>query len=185
MKRILLLAIFVFFASAFLITFRGHYGSDQFMSYLTAESIVLDHRLAIGVRDFNLPDIQGNMERAPTGIDGRRYTLFGLALLERWEKADRFPGRAALGLGLSLSLCLLTEVYAALIIVPAILIYVLLRLWRKQPGRRVIGRTLIGLTMPLLAITGILIWFYWLRFGGLAAPRLSGHLSFAFIPVAI
>jgi hypothetical protein len=282
MKRIpLLLAIFLFFSSAYLVTFRGHYGSDQFMSYLTAESLVLDHRLAIGVRDFNLPDIQSNLDRAPMGIDGRRYTLYGLALplamtpfylaghlasgllpanlhdyntmffvsmtnafitaltctlllmyltllgyssrtalgvailygfgtmawnysqysfaepllalfflcslamLARWEKADRFPGRAALGLGLSLGLCLLTEVYVALIIVPAILIYVLIRLWRKRPGRRVIGRTLIGLTIPLLAITGILIWFYWLRFGGLAAPRLSGQLSLAFIPVAL
>jgi hypothetical protein len=282
MKRIpLLLAVFMFFASAYLITFRGHYGSDQFMSYLTAESLILDHSLAIDVRNFNVSDIQGNIDRAPTGSNGRRYTLFSLALplammpfylaghlasgmlpanlhdyitmffvsmtnafitaltctllfrylarlgyslrtalgvailygfgtmawnysqysfaepllallflcslsiLERWEQADRFPGVAAWGLGLSLGLCLLTEVYAALIIVPAILAYVLIRLWHKRPDRRVVGRTLMGLAVPLLAITGILLWFYWLRFGGLAAPRLSGKLSLTFIPFAL
>ncbi len=80
MKRKTLLAIFLFFTSAYLVTFRGHYGSDQFMSYLTAESLVLDHSLAIGVRDFTIPDIQAGYERAPIGLDGRRYTLFSLAL---------------------------------------------------------------------------------------------------------
>ena len=282
MKRIpLLLAIFLFFTSAYLVTFRGHYGSDQFLSYLTAESLVLDHSLAIGVRNFNIPDIQKNIERAPTGMDGRRYTLFSLAMplamtpfylighlvggflppnlhdfitmffvsmvnvfitaltctllfyylgylgyssrtslvvailygfgtmvwnysqysfaepllsllflcsllmLKMWERADRFPGYTALGLGLMLGLCLLTEVYAALIIVPAILLYILIRLWRKVPNHRVIGRTLLGLAVPLLAFVGILFWFYWLRFGGLAAPRLVGQLSLAFIPVPL
>jgi hypothetical protein len=282
MKRITLpLAIFLFFTSAYLVTFRGHYGSDQFMSYLTAESLVLDHSIAICVRNFNIADIQSNIERAPTGIDGRRYTLFSLVLplamiplylmghlaggllppnlhdyitmffvsmtnvfitaltctllfrylarlgyssrtalivtllygfgtmawnysqysfaepllslwflfsllmLEAWERADRFSGRAAWGLGLLLGLCLLTEVYAALIIVPAILLYIVLRLWRKRPDHRVIARTLLGLAVPLLAFVGILFWFYWLRFGGLAAPRLSGHLSLAFIPVSL
>lgn len=58
MKCKTLFAIFLFFSSAYLVTFRGHYGSDQFMSYLTAESLVLDNSLAIGVREFNLPDIK-------------------------------------------------------------------------------------------------------------------------------
>ena len=73
-------AALAFFLAAFLLTIRGHYGSDQFMSYLTAESIVLDHNLAIGVRPFNLPDIQTNLEGAPVGADGQRYSLYGLAL---------------------------------------------------------------------------------------------------------
>jgi hypothetical protein len=60
-------AMLAVFLSGFLLTVRGHYGSDQFMSYLTAESLVLDQRLAIGVRPFTLPDIQGSLERAPLG----------------------------------------------------------------------------------------------------------------------
>lgn len=282
MKRIpLMLAVFLFFASAYLITFRGHYGSDQFLSYLTAESMVLDHSLAIGKRHFNISDIQGNLERAPTGIDGRRYTLFGLALplamtpfyfighwaagffpvnlhdyvamffvsmtnvfitalicsllfyylsllghssrtafivallygfgtmawnysqysfaepllvlfflcsllmLEKWETAGRFSKYMAVGLGFALGLCLLTEVYAALIIVPAILIYLCVRLWRKRPGWRVACATVACVALPLLAGAAILFWFYWLRFGGLAAPRLAGRLSPAYMPASL
>ena len=48
MSRRLWLALLVFCLAAFCMTTRGHYGSDQFMSYLTAESLVLDHDLAIG-----------------------------------------------------------------------------------------------------------------------------------------
>ena len=281
MKRKTLFAIFLFFMSAYLITFRGHYGSDQFMSYLTAESLVLDHSLAIGVREFNLPDIQGSVDRAPIGMDGQRYTLFSLALplvmtpfylvghltsglfpanlhdyitmffvsmtnailtaltctllaryvvrlgysprtafglallygfgtmawnyaqysfaepllallfllslsaLDKWEKAPRFTGRTSLWLGLWLGLCLLTEVYAALIIVPAILVYVMVRLWQRRPVAKAVAVTAIAMALPQVAIVGVMLYFYWLRFGGLAAPRLSGQLSLAFIPVAL
>jgi hypothetical protein len=80
MRRGVWWAILAFFLSAFLLTVRGHYGSDQFMSYLTAESLVLDQRLAIGVRPFTLPDIQTNLQDAPVGADGQRYSLYGLAL---------------------------------------------------------------------------------------------------------
>jgi len=282
MKRTsLMLAVFLFFASAYLITFRGHYGSDQFLSYLTAESIVLDHSLAIGKRNFNVGNIHGNMERAPTGRDGQRYTLFGLALplamtpfylighlasvvlpvhlhdyvtmffvsmtnvfvtalicsllfyylsilghssrtalivallygfgtmawnysqysfaepllsllflcallmVEKWETAGRYSPITALGLGCVLGLCLLTEIYAALFIVPAILIYLFVHLWRRRPGWRATCSTMTCAVLPVLAGTAILLWFYWLRFGGLAAPRLEGHLSPAFIPASL
>jgi len=106
-------------------------------------------------------------------------------MLDSWKKTDRFPGITALGLGLSLGLCLLTEVYSALIIVAAILIYVFIRLWQKRPGGRIAGQTLFGLALPLAVISGLILWFHWLRFYGIAAPRLSGELSLAFIPVAL
>lgn len=43
--------------------------------------------------------------------------LLSLSALDNWEKASRFTGRTSLWLGLWLGLCLLTEVYAALIMV--------------------------------------------------------------------
>jgi hypothetical protein len=281
MKRKTLFAMFLFFLSAYLVTFRGHYGSDQFMSYLTAESLVLDHNLAIGERDFAIPDIQAGYERAPMGLDGRRYTLFSLALplvmtpfyfvghlvsglfpanlhdyitmffvsmtnafitaltctllaryaarlgyaprtafglallygfgtmawsysqysfaeplltflfllalsaLDNWEKTDRGAWRSAIVLGVSLGLCLLTEVYAALIIVPAILIYLAVRIWQKRLSAGSLIVTALSIGTPLLIISGVLLYWYYLRFGALAAPRLSGQLSLAFIPVAL
>ncbi len=41
------------------------------------------------------------------------------------------------------------------------------------------------MALPMMAIAGVILYFYWLRFGGLAAPRLSGQLSLAFVPVAL
>jgi len=111
--------------------------------------------------------------------------LLSLSALDRWEKAPRFTGRTSLWLGLWLGLCLLTEVYAALIIVPAILVYVMVRLWQRRPVAKAVAVTAIAMALPQVAIVGVMLYFYWLRFGGLAAPRLSGQLSLAFIPVAL
>lgn len=61
MTRRIWLAMAGFFLCAFTLTVRGHYGSDQFLSYLTAESLVLDGDLAIGDRPFLLPDIETNL----------------------------------------------------------------------------------------------------------------------------
>ena len=281
MSRRLWLAMLVFFLAAFLITVRGHYGSDQFMSYLTAESLVLDHDLAIGVRPFNLPDIQSDTSHAPVGTDGRRYSLYGLALplvmapfylaghlvalalppalhdyvtmffvsatnavitaltctllvayglrlgylprtsfflallygfgsmawnysqysfaeplfaglllaslmaLEAWERQLDSGWTRALMVGIGLGLCLLTEVYAALIAVPVIGLYVLVRLWQRRAAPRLWITNLAALGLGALPSVLAVLAFYQLRFGGHGLQRLSGSLSPLFAPVAL
>jgi hypothetical protein len=73
--------IYVFFLTAYLLTVNGHYGSDGFYSYLTAESLVLDHDFAINDRPFNLPEmsrgIGGDQQK---GIDGKHYSRYGIGL---------------------------------------------------------------------------------------------------------
>jgi hypothetical protein len=81
--RIPTLVCLSLFLSVFLFTARGYYGGDHFLSYMTAESIVLNRSLYLMDRWSDVPEIRAHQEgqtRAVTGSDGHRYTIFGIAL---------------------------------------------------------------------------------------------------------
>jgi len=82
-SRIPFLVCLSLFLSVFLFTARGYYGGDHFLSYMTAESIVLNHSLYLMDRWSDVPEIRAHQEmqtRAVTGPDGNRYTIFGIAM---------------------------------------------------------------------------------------------------------
>ena len=72
----------------YLLTAGGHYGGDGFWSYLTAESLVLDHDLRVGDRPFLVREMVNQYTEIPgagitqkMGWDYSKYGL-GLALVE-------------------------------------------------------------------------------------------------------
>jgi len=82
-SRIPVMVCLSLFLSVFLFTARGYGGGDHFLSYMTAESIVLNRSLYLMDRWSDVPEIRAKQEeqtRAVTGSDGHRYTIFGIAL---------------------------------------------------------------------------------------------------------
>ena len=82
-SRISILVCLSLFLSVFLFTARGYGGGDHFLSYMTAESIVLNRSLYLMDRWSDVAEIRAQQEehtRAVTGSDGHRYTIFGIAL---------------------------------------------------------------------------------------------------------
>jgi len=82
-KRLTFLS-FLFFLSVYLITVRGYYGGDHFLSYMTAESLVRERTLALSERTSTVAEIRDRQEerlakRIP-GLDGRKYTYYGVTL---------------------------------------------------------------------------------------------------------
>ena len=73
-ERSLVARVFAGFAILYLVTVSGHYSGDGFLSYLTAESLVLDGDLAILDRPFAIAEMsRGTQVAAAEGADGRRY----------------------------------------------------------------------------------------------------------------
>ncbi len=75
---------FVFFLSVYLITVRGYYGGDHFLSYMTAESLVRERTLALSERTSVVSEIRDQQKRRLAkrnpGLDGRKYTYYGIGL---------------------------------------------------------------------------------------------------------
>ncbi|HTY12800.1 MAG TPA: phospholipid carrier-dependent glycosyltransferase [Candidatus Omnitrophota bacterium] len=74
--------VFLAFLFFNLLFASGHIGADGFASYLTAESIVLDHDLSIlGVRHFDVPELsRGAHYIGSVGRDSRKYSQYGISL---------------------------------------------------------------------------------------------------------
>jgi hypothetical protein len=82
-KRLTFLSL-MFFLSVYLITVRGYYGGDHFLSYMTAESLVRKGTLALSEQTSDVAEIHDQKERRlakrTPGLDGRKYTYYGVAL---------------------------------------------------------------------------------------------------------
>ncbi|NLE44833.1 MAG: phospholipid carrier-dependent glycosyltransferase [Chloroflexi bacterium] len=74
----------LFFLSIYLLTVRGYYGGDHFLSYMTAESLALDRSLALSQRLSDVSEIREQQQRRLVqpvlGHDGRPYSHYGIGL---------------------------------------------------------------------------------------------------------
>jgi hypothetical protein len=73
------LTVFLFIAAVYLLFCNGHYGGDGLESYLTAESLVIDHDVVIHDRPFGVNEMHYAVRgHADTG--GRHYSQFGIGM---------------------------------------------------------------------------------------------------------
>jgi hypothetical protein len=72
--------LFVFACSFYCLVCSGHYGGDALNNYLTTESIVLRHELAIEPASFPVKEIKIDNDMGAEGKDGRRYSQFGIGM---------------------------------------------------------------------------------------------------------
>jgi hypothetical protein len=111
--------------------------------------------------------------------------LASLLALAVWQQDSAPKWQRSLVLGIMLGLCLLTEVYAALITVPVIGLYVAWRLRSRRTEMLVTALNIATLAAGALPSVAAVWAWYLLRFGGQGVPRLSGQLSLLFAPVAL
>jgi hypothetical protein len=72
-----ILPVFLFFASIFILFSIGHYGGDGYEDYLTAESIVLNHKLSFYDRPDDMDELNYKKGVGITGKDGNTYSSRG------------------------------------------------------------------------------------------------------------